>query len=163
MGAWCRIQASARRKSARATVATLRRQQMIERHAAIRIQCFWRQKMSRRALERRRATKRLEARRAAALRIQVRAAMRPHTDSIYSLLNCRRIGGEEWLANGCIENANAGKRQQDHFILRYSRTGLTTTTGFSMSTRFVATLKHKFCYSKYSIAGIRMEVAIRAV
>merc|ERR1712100_810948 len=64
------IQASARRKSARATVATLRRQQMIERRAAIRIQCFWRQKMSRRALERRRATKRLEARRAAALRIQ---------------------------------------------------------------------------------------------
>ena len=41
--------------------------------AAKQIQCFWRQKMAQRALERRKAAKRLAKRRAAALRIQVRS------------------------------------------------------------------------------------------
>lgn len=64
------IQASARRKQARATVAAMKHQQMVERKAATTIQCFWRQKMAHRALERRKAAQRLEKRRAAALRIQ---------------------------------------------------------------------------------------------
>lgn len=67
-----RIQAAARRKAAKATVAAMRQQKQVEHNAAVNIQCFWRRKMAQRALERRKAARRLEKRRSAALQIQVR-------------------------------------------------------------------------------------------
>jgi hypothetical protein len=67
-----KIQAGARRKAAKATVAAIRHQKQLEYNAAVSIQCFWRRKMSERALERRKAARRLEKRRSAALEIQTK-------------------------------------------------------------------------------------------
>ena len=67
-----KIQAAARRREARKVVAAIKRQKQKEHDSAVQIQCFWRRKQAERALERRRATHRLEKRRSAALKIQTK-------------------------------------------------------------------------------------------